>query len=149
MLFMLFQYGWELVLLKRIIRFGSHTVKYFKMLWMNLLIFYYSNKQLWMFTFSKQWKNCNHVSDIFEAKLSILRVCCFVEMADSCKFKHILQFLWFLGNLGAEFLFTNLGFRKPKKTMVDKLMYIPNQDTQNYPFCRLQLVIETFGHSIK
>ena len=23
--------------------------------------------------------------------------------------------------------------------MIDKLMYIPNVDTQNYPFCRLQL----------
>ena len=23
--------------------------------------------------------------------------------------------------------------------MIDKLMYIPNDDTQNYPFCRLQL----------
>ena len=46
--------------------------------------------------------------------------------------------------------------------MADKLMYIPNDDTQNYPekllyipsddtqncpFCRLQLVVETFGHS--
>ena len=31
--------------------------------------------------------------------------------------------------------------------MTDKLMYIPNEDTQNYPFCRLQLVVETFGHS--
>ena len=25
------------------------------------------------------------------------------------------------------------------KTIADKLMYIPNGDTQNYPFCRLQL----------
>ena len=24
------------------------------------------------------------------------------------------------------------------KTMADKLIYIPNDDTQNYPFCRLQ-----------
>ena len=31
--------------------------------------------------------------------------------------------------------------------MADKLMYIPNDDTQNYPLCRLQLVIEKFGHS--
>ena len=30
--------------------------------------------------------------------------------------------------------------------MADKLMYIPNDDTQNYPFCNLQLVVETFGH---
>ena len=33
------------------------------------------------------------------------------------------------------------------KTMADKLMYIPNDDKQNQTFCRLQLVIETFGHS--
>ena len=25
-------------------------------------------------------------------------------------------------------------------------MYIPNEDTQSYPFYRLQLVVETFGH---
>ena len=27
-------------------------------------------------------------------------------------------------------------------------VYIPNEDTQNYHFCRLQLVVETFGHLI-
>ena len=27
--------------------------------------------------------------------------------------------------------------------MADKSMYIPNDDTANYPFCRLQLVVET------
>ena len=26
--------------------------------------------------------------------------------------------------------------------MADKLMYTPNYDIQNYPFCRLQLVVE-------
>ena len=31
--------------------------------------------------------------------------------------------------------------------MADNLMYIPNDDTQNYPSCRLQLVDETLGHS--
>ncbi len=31
--------------------------------------------------------------------------------------------------------------------MADKFMYISNVDTQNTPFCRLQLVVETFGHS--
>ena len=31
--------------------------------------------------------------------------------------------------------------------MVDKLIYIPNDDTQNYPFCRLKLLVETFKHS--
>ena len=31
--------------------------------------------------------------------------------------------------------------------MVYKSMYIPYDDTQNYPFCRLQLVVETVGHS--
>ena len=25
-------------------------------------------------------------------------------------------------------------------------MYSPNDDTQNYLFCRLQLMVETFGH---
>ena len=33
------------------------------------------------------------------------------------------------------------------KTMADKWMYIPSHDKQNYPFCRLQFVDETFGHS--
>ena len=33
--------------------------------------------------------------------------------------------------------------------MADKLMYIPNYDTQNYLLCKLQLVVETFGNSIK
>ena len=28
--------------------------------------------------------------------------------------------------------------------MADKWMYIPNDDSQNYPFCRLQLVVESF-----
>ena len=30
--------------------------------------------------------------------------------------------------------------------MADKLMYIPNDNTQSYPFCRLQFVVETFEH---
>ena len=33
--------------------------------------------------------------------------------------------------------------------MADKLIYIPNDDIQNYPFCRLQLVAETFENSRK
>ena len=33
--------------------------------------------------------------------------------------------------------------------MVDKLMYKPNDDTQNYPFCSVKLVVETFEHLIK
>ena len=32
------------------------------------------------------------------------------------------------------------------KTMADKIMYIPNGDTQNYHLCRLQLVVETYGN---
>ena len=32
-----------------------------------------------------------------------------------------------------------------KGTMTDKLMCIPHDETQNNPFCRLQLVVETFG----
>ena len=31
--------------------------------------------------------------------------------------------------------------------MSDKLMYILNDDTQNCSFCRLQLLVDTFGHS--
>ncbi len=31
--------------------------------------------------------------------------------------------------------------------MAGNLMFIPNDDTQNYPFCRLQLVVKTFEHS--
>ena len=30
---------------------------------------------------------------------------------------------------------------KRDKTMADKLIYIPHDDTQNYQFCRLQLVV--------
>ena len=33
---------------------------------------------------------------------------------------------------------------KREKTMADQLMYIPNDDTQNFSFCRLKLVVETF-----
>ena len=33
------------------------------------------------------------------------------------------------------------------KTMADKLIFIPNEDTQNYSFCSLQLVVEKLGHS--
>ena len=32
--------------------------------------------------------------------------------------------------------------------MADKLMYIPNDDTQGYPFCRLQLEVKAFGTQI-
>ena len=31
--------------------------------------------------------------------------------------------------------------------MADKLMYIPNDDTQNYPFCKLKLVVKICEHS--
>ena len=31
--------------------------------------------------------------------------------------------------------------------MADKLMYIYNDDKQNYSFCRLKLVVETTEHS--
>ena len=33
--------------------------------------------------------------------------------------------------------------------MADKLIYIFNNDTQNYPFYRLKLVVETFEHLTK
>ena len=31
--------------------------------------------------------------------------------------------------------------------MADKLMYNPNDDTKNYPFCKLKTVVETFEYS--
>ena len=31
--------------------------------------------------------------------------------------------------------------------MADKLIFIPNDDKHKYPFCRLQLAVEIFGHS--
>ena len=34
------------------------------------------------------------------------------------------------------------------KTMADKLMYIPNDNKQNYTLYRLQLLVGTFRHSI-
>ena len=39
----------------------------------------------------------------------------------------------------------NVGIQRDK-TMAVKLMYIPNDDIQNYRFCRLRIVGEIFGH---
>ena len=33
--------------------------------------------------------------------------------------------------------------------MADKLMYIPNDNTQNCPFCNVKLVVETFEQATK
>ena len=33
--------------------------------------------------------------------------------------------------------------------MADKLVYIPNNDSQNYSFCNLQLVVETLDTQFK
>ena len=41
------------------------------------------------------------------------------------------------------------GFKGIRQCTADKLMYIPIDDTHIYPFCRLQIVSETFGHSTK
>ena len=30
--------------------------------------------------------------------------------------------------------------------MTEKFMYIPNDDTQIYPFCQSKVVVEMFGH---
>ena len=30
--------------------------------------------------------------------------------------------------------------------MAGELIYTPNEDTPNYPFCRIQFVVETLGH---
>ena len=32
--------------------------------------------------------------------------------------------------------------------MADKFVYIPNDDTQNFPFCRL-IVVQMLGHTLK
>ena len=42
----------------------------------------------------------------------------------------------------------NTSGMKRDKTMAIKYIYIPNDDTQNYPFCRLKLEVETFEHLI-
>ena len=42
----------------------------------------------------------------------------------------------------------NKVFHIRDKTMASKLMFIPNDELQNYIFFRLQLVVETFEHSI-
>ena len=36
-----------------------------------------------------------------------------------------------------------------KGKIADKFSYNPYDDTQNYPFCILQLVVKTFKHSTK
>ena len=33
--------------------------------------------------------------------------------------------------------------------MADNLIYIPNDDTQNHPFCRLQSVVKTLNTQLK
>ena len=46
-------------------------------------------------------------------------------------------------NKTTEYLFLSLNVKDLKeKTMAEKLMHIPNVDTQNYPF----FVADTFGH---
>ena len=42
-------------------------------------------------------------------------------------------------------LYVNSGIYRDN-TMADKFMYIPNDNAQNYPFCRLKLVVEKFEH---
>ena len=32
------------------------------------------------------------------------------------------------------------------ETIYDKLIYIPNDDIQNYPFCRINLLLEWIGY---
>ena len=54
--------------------------------------------------------------------------------------------LWF-PHSKASGMILKIAWIQRDKTMADKLMYIPNYNTQNYPLCRLQFVIETFGHS--
>ena len=59
------------------------------------------------------------------------------------------EFIFFFLN-HEEKTFCLLSFGKAEnymdETIPDKLMYIPTDYTQKYPFYRLQLVVETFGH---
>ena len=40
-------------------------------------------------------------------------------------------------------------FNQESKGIRQWLMCIPNDDTQNYPFCRLKLVVESIGQTIR
>ena len=63
--------------------------------------------------------------------------------------KNVIDYSVNVNNNSAKFRFTSgcgQGSKGIYKTIADKLMYIPNNDKQNYPFCRLQLVVETIGH---
>ena len=51
-----------------------------------------------------------------------------------------------LENKAKDFTGTKHGSKGIRQLPI-KLKYIPNSDTQNYPFCILQLVVEMFGHS--
>ena len=68
------------------------------------------------------------------------------------KYKQILNLYWniFCNRMNVIILYI-IGLRlimgSRDKIIADKLMYIPNNDTQIHPFCRLQLVVETFVHS--
>ena len=69
-----------------------------------------------------------------------------------------VDYNWWLKHLNTQLKKNkNANFKSPKliswilwdKTMAGKLMYIPIGDKQNYNFCRLQLVVDTFEHSTK
>ena len=41
------------------------------------------------------------------------------------------------------------GSKEKRQWPINLCRYIPSNDTKYYPFCRLQFVIETVGHSTK
>ena len=57
-----------------------------------------------------------------------------------------MRLIKFIRRYGFKFFKTfvskDLPMDKKDKTIANKLMYIPKDDTQNYPFCRL--MVETF-----
>ena len=49
-------------------------------------------------------------------------------------------------NLSYKLKYQSIQGSKGIRQMVDKLMYIPNNDTQNYPLWRLQSVVESLDY---
>ena len=43
----------------------------------------------------------------------------------------------------------SINFQESRQCIADKLLYIPNDDKQNYPFCKLQLVVKTLDTILK
>ena len=69
----------------------------------------------------------------------------------SSLFPNIVPNPWYLKvskkNVKSLYSYKYTGIIPRDKTMADKLLYIPNDDKQKYPFSKLQLIVEMFEHS--